>query len=142
MFLPDAAGSSMVTPSISQNFLATCFRSVVFKEYWLVDTMSDGSFKLSTETYFRLFCQAARQLSGDDLALLLKAKEKEKEEKEKEEQQEGTALEGAEAPAEAAAQDFDKLGVFDLILVRPGKKRQLTDRRRLSIRVTYRQSRS
>ena len=49
------------------------------------------------------FCQAARQLSGDDLALLLKAKEKEKEEKEKEEQQEGTALEGAEAPAEAAA---------------------------------------
>ena len=49
------------------------------------------------------FCQAARQLSGDDLALLLKAKEKEKEEKEKEEQQEGTALEGAEAPAEAEA---------------------------------------
>ena len=48
-------------------------------------------------------CQAARQLSGDDLALLLKAKEKEKEDKEKEEQQEGTALEGAEAPAEAAA---------------------------------------
>ena len=49
------------------------------------------------------FCQAARQLSGDDLALLLKAKEKEKEEKEKEEQQEGTALEGVEAPAEAEA---------------------------------------
>ena len=49
------------------------------------------------------FCQAARQLSRDDLVLLLKAKEKEKKEKEKEEQQEGTALEGVEAPAEAEA---------------------------------------
>ena len=39
-------------------------------------------------------------------------------------------------------QDFDKLNFFDLILVRPGKERQLTDRWRLSIRVTYRQSRS
>jgi len=53
VFLPDSAGLSIVTPLITQNFLATCFGPVVIKEYWLVDTITDGSFKLFTETYFR-----------------------------------------------------------------------------------------